>query len=271
MFLQRYFSHFRKYTGTPAGLLLNVFTAIGILLLIMALYFYIYLPAVTNHGETITVPDITGMHVDELKSFLGARNLRYEVNDSSYSSQYPPLTVLRQFPRAGSVVKENRVIYISLNRINPPTVPMPDLIDGSLINADAVLQGNELKRGKVILVRGPFLNVVREMRYEGKKIEPGTRIPKGSAIDLVVEDGGSDTIAMPDVVGLSLEDAKVPIFGSHLNIGRIYIVGDTLRGGAVVLKQKPAAYENIKVGDVVELWVGIRGTPVSSHPTNENL
>lgn len=264
--LKNFMSKFRKYSSTPAGLLMSMLITTGTILLIMAIYFYIYLPAATNHGETITVPDITGMPVDELETFLVARNLRYEVSDSAYSQDYPPFTVLRQFPKAGSIVKENRVIYISINRVTPPTVPLPDLIDGSLINAEEVLRGNELKRGKVILVRGPFLNVVREMRYQGKKIDPGTRIPKGSAIDLVVEDGGSNTVPMPDVVGLSLEDAKVPIFGSHLNIGRIYVVGDTLRGNPVVLKQKPAAYENIKVGDIVELWVGKKGTLISDDP-----
>jgi beta-lactam-binding protein with PASTA domain len=30
----------------------------------------------------------------------------------------------------------------------------------------------------------------------------------------------------------------------------------------VVLKQKPAPNENIKVGDVVELWIGKKGTTV---------
>ncbi len=253
---------YKMYASTPAGLLVSMLLTTGTVLLLMAAYFYIYLPAATNHGETITVPDVTGMPLDKLEMFLGQRNLRYEVSDSAYSQDYPPLTVLRQFPKAGAKVKENRVIYISLNRATPPTVPVPNLIDGSLINAEAVLRGNELHRGKVILTRGPFLNVVREMRYNGSKISPGTRIPKGSAIDLVVEDGGSDTVPMPDVVGLSLEDAKVPILGSHLNLGRIYVVGDTLTGEPIVLKQKPAARENIKVGDIVELWVGKRGTTV---------
>lgn len=261
---------FKKYASTPAGLLLSIAVTAGTTITIMAAYFYIYLPAATHHGETITVPDITGMPLDKLEVFLGERNLRYEVNDSAYSQEYPPLTVLRQFPAPGAIVKENRIIYISLNRITPPTVPVPNLIDGSLINAEAVLRGNELHRGRVILTRGPFLNVVREMRYEGKKIEPGARIPKGSAIDLVVEDGGSNTVPMPDVVGLTLEDAKVPLFGSHLNLGRIYVVSDTLNEEPVVLKQKPAARENIKVGDIVELWVGKRGTPLPENSDIEN-
>jgi beta-lactam-binding protein with PASTA domain len=262
----------QKHTSTLGGLLASLLLTAGTGLLLLIVYFYIYLPTSTNHGETITVPNVEGMPLAELEEFLVKRNLRYEVNDSSYSEDYPPLTVLKQYPQAGAKVKENRVIYLSVNRVNPPSVPVPDLIDGSLVNAEAVLRGNELKRGKIQLVRGPFLNLVKEMHFEGNKIEPGTRIPKGSVIDLVVEDGGSNTVPMPDVTGYTLEDAKIPIFGSNLNLGQIHLVGDTLAvSPIVVLKQKPAPKENIKVGDVVELWVGKKGTVVMpDEDDNEN-
>jgi beta-lactam-binding protein with PASTA domain len=261
----------KKYTSTLGGVLGSIAVTIIVILLLAVIYFYMYLPAATNHGETITVPSIEGLHVSELEDFLVKRTLRYEVNDSSYTEEFPPLTVLRQFPAAGSKVKENRVIYISLNRVTPPTVPMPNLIDGSLINAEAILRGNELKRGRIQLVRGPFLNLVKEMRYEGTKIEAGTRIPKGSVIDLVVEDGGNNSFPAPDVRGYTLEDAKIPIFGSHLNIS-IEVVGDTLGGTEpiVVLKQKPEPGENIKVGDVVEVWVGKKGTPLPDEEGEDN-
>jgi beta-lactam-binding protein with PASTA domain len=100
------------------------------------------------------------------------------------------------------------------------------------------------------------------MKYQGQTIEAGAAVPKGSTIDLVVMDGGSTTFDAPDYLGLNLEDAKVIIFGSNLNIGEITLVGDTLGVGPVILKQKPAPYENIKVGDVVDLWIGKEGTPV---------
>jgi beta-lactam-binding protein with PASTA domain len=261
----------KKYTSTLGGILGSIAVTVIVILLLAVIYFYMYLPAATNHGETITVPSIEGLHVSELEDFLVKRTLRYEVNDSSYTEEFPPLTVLRQFPAAGSKVKESRVIYISLNRVTPPTVPMPNLVDGSLINAEAILRGNELKRGRIQLVRGPFLNLVKEMRYEGTKIEPGTRIPKGSVIDLVVEDGGNNSFPAPDVRGYTLEDAKIPIFGSHLNIS-IEVVGDTLGGTEpiVVLKQKPQPGENIKVGDVVEVWVGKKGTPLPDEEGEDN-
>jgi hypothetical protein len=75
-------SRFKKYTSTLSGLLISIVVACGTLLVIMILYFYAYLPQVTNHDETITVPDAVGKNFTELEDFLGKRDLRYEVSDS---------------------------------------------------------------------------------------------------------------------------------------------------------------------------------------------
>lgn len=263
----------KKYHGgTIGGMLLSIAVALFLFLVTGVSYFYAYLPSTTNHGESITVPDIEGMHVSELDKFLIDRGLRFEVNDSAYSADAEPLTILKQYPAAGSKVKEDRKIFISINRVTPPTVPLPNLVDGSLIGAEAVLRGNELKRGRVQLIRGPFLNLVKEMRYNGRKVEAGVRVPKGSVIDLVVEDGGSVDIPTPDVVGYTLEDAKIPIFGSNLHLGEIHVVGDTLdQGPIVILKQKPEPKQKLRAGDVVEVWVGKRGTEVPPEEEENEL
>jgi len=256
----------KKYNNeTLGGLLIHIMAAAFILLILCILYFYAYLPNITNHGETITVPNVEGQPFDKASRMLEEHDLRFEVSDSSYSSEYPPLTVLKQVPVEGSKVKEQRKIYLSINRLTPPTVPMPDLIDGSLINADAVLKGSELRRGKIHLVRGPFLNVVKEMRINGKTVAPLTRVPKGTVVDLVVMDGGSDTLPTPDVIGMTVEDAKIPLLGSNLSIGTVHLIGDTVGVKAVILKQNPAPQENIKVGDIVELWVGAEGSAVDEN------
>lgn len=253
---------------TLGGMLFHLLLAFAALLLIAILYFYAYLPSSTNHGMSITVPDVEGMQISQLEDFLVKRNLRYEVNDSSYSSEFPPLTVLRQYPPAGAKVKEDRKILISVNRIDPPTVPVPDLVDGSVVNADAVLRSNELKRGRIELVSGPF-NVVKEMKHRGHTIAAGERVPKGSTIDLVVMDGGNDPFEVPDMIGKDLEDAKFLILGTNLSLGSVFVVGDTTGGTGVVLKQKPDTNEKVKVGDVVDLWIGQLGTEIPDE-TGEN-
>lgn len=239
---------------------MHIALAVCIFIAICVFLFYAYLPHVTNHGESITVPSVEGLPITKVEEFLADHDLRYEVNDSSYSADYPPLTVLKQYPAAGAKVKENRKIFVSVNRKNPPTVKMPNLIDGSLTNAEAVLRGSELKRGKIRLVRGPFLNVVKEMQIDGNKVVPGVLVPKGTMVDLVVMDGGSNKLPTPNVLGFTYEDAKVNILGSNLNIGDVNLLGDTT--GGVILKQVPTPGEVIMVGDVVDVWIGQEGTEV---------
>ena len=251
-------------TNTLGGLLTHLLLAGCLIIVVSLLYFYAYLPHVTNHGESITVPSIEGLPITKVEAFLASHDLRYEVNDSSYSAEYPPLTVLKQYPAAGAKVKENRKIFVSVNRKNPPTVKMPDLIDGSLTNAEAVLRGSELKRGRIRLVRGPFLNVVKEMQIDGNKVVPGVLVPKGTVIDLVVMDGGSNKLPTPNVLGFSFEDAKFNILGSNLTVGEVRIVGDKDTTGLhpVILKQVPTPGEVVIVGDVIDLWIGEEGTEV---------
>ncbi len=251
--------NFKRFnTNTLGGLLLHFLLAVGTIILLGVLYFFVYLPNTTNHGQTITVPNVEGSSISELERFLVNRNLRYEINDSSYSADYPPLTVLKQFPHAGSKVKEGRKIFISINRADPPTVPLPNLIDGSVVNADAVLRSNELKRGKIELVAGPF-NIVKEMKYKGENKKPGDRVPKGSIIDLVVMDGGTGgKLELPSFLDSPYDEAVVYISGWNLNVGKVILLGDTT--GGVVLKQMPEPGENIKVGDAVDLWIGKPGT-----------
>ena len=61
--------------------LLTILVIVGLFVL-----FNIYLPSFTQHGETITVPDLTGMKTEELDSFLEKHGLRYQITDSLFKS-----------------------------------------------------------------------------------------------------------------------------------------------------------------------------------------
>ena len=249
-------------SSTLGSLIVNLSIAIGLLAFLSLFYFYIYLPNTTNHGETITVPNLEGMDVDKIEGYLSGHDLRFEISDSSYSEDFPPLTVLQQFPKSGSKVKENRKIYITLNRVTPPTVPMPDLVDRSRINAEVVLKSNELRRGHIILEPSPFLNLVKEMRYLGKPIEEGTRVPKGAVIDLVVGDGnGRSDFRIGNLIGDSYETALFKLQGWNLHLGSVEIPAgvDTTGTSPVVYKQYPEINEQVRVGDPVDLWLAPPG------------
>lgn len=177
---------FRKFDqNSLGGTLIHMLIAMGVLFSLSLFYFYAYLPHTTNHGESITVPDLEKMKLSDVESFLNNKHLRYEVTDSGYTPDQAPLTIIKQFPNEGAKVKEGRVIFVSINRNTPPTVPVPNLVDGSIVNAEAVLRSNQLICGRIDTIPGTF-NIVTEMKYKGRKIMEGTRVPKGAVIDLVV-------------------------------------------------------------------------------------
>ena len=66
---------------------LGIILVIGCLLLLG--FFYWYLPMSTNHGETITVPDVQGVALADLDDFLESRDLQFEVTTDSGFSNIP--------------------------------------------------------------------------------------------------------------------------------------------------------------------------------------
>jgi eukaryotic-like serine/threonine-protein kinase len=240
------------------SLLANVGIVGGGLLVLLIIYFYIYLPGVTHHSKYITVPDFSEIDQHELADLVKKNKLRYSIEDSAYSADIPPYTVLRQFPKAGTQVKEGRLVYITINRITPPTMPVPDLINRSLLNAEVVLISNELKKGRVSYQADPF-PIVKEMRYKNKMIKVGTRVPKGSVIDLVIGDGqGERDFAIGDLIGDSYDQAVFKLNGWNLHLGNIEIAPgiDTIGMKTFVYKQHPEVGDSVKVGDPVNLWIG---------------
>ena len=251
--------------NTLGSLLSSVSLAVGTIFLRGVSYFYVYLPNSTHHGEEVKVPDLTGYNIFEIDSLLAPLQLRYEVGDSSYSADHPPLTVLQQFPKPDHFVKENRRIYVSINRSSPPTLPIPNLLEsgsGSLANAEAVLRSNELKRGRIIYRHSPFRDLIIEMRMNGAIIAPGSRVPKGSVIDLVVGDGGGPKdFIMSNYVGMPYQNALLRLGNLSLHLGSVQIPEDVDTTGIVsyVLKQLPIAGDSVSIGDPIDLWIGPKG------------
>jgi beta-lactam-binding protein with PASTA domain len=256
------------------GVLLHLTIMIVLGITIFLVFFNWYLPKVTNHDETITVPSLEGVSYNQLDEYLSSRNLRFEVNDSSFSSEYPPLTVLKQYPKPGALVKENRKIFIALNATTPPEVKMPRLIDSSVRNAQLVLQSFGLELGEISYEPDPIANTVLEQRYNGRPIEDGSYLPKGSKIDLVVGDGkGQQSFQTPNLLGMDLEEAEFTAIGSGLQIGNVQYEKAPDKTPNTVIRQIPPAGAKVSIGEEVDIWVvefNENNNPASTGVTTEH-
>lgn len=228
-----------------------------ILLSLVFIFFQWALPAITKHGQSITVPPLKGASIEELEAMLEARHLRYEVTkEVIYLPQYPPSVILEQYPKPGEHVKEGRRIYVTLNATQAPQVAMPNLVDGSVRHAHITLKSRGLSYNTITYVVDMAQNAVLEQHYQGHPIDPGTLIPQGSKIDLVVGAGLSkQTTSVPDVQGMTLEEAELVLLDAGVCLGKT-IYNQTATGPATVSRQYPPAGYRVNLGSPVNLWIG---------------
>jgi beta-lactam-binding protein with PASTA domain len=211
----------------------------------------------TNHGETVSVPDLSGYTFEEGAKILESSGLQYQISvDSSFSSEELPLAILKQIPEATSQVKSGRSVYLTLNAKNAPMLKMPNLKNSILKNAQEVLSNMGLERGEIVYIPDIGINVVLGQRYQGIEIREGAEIPKGSRIDLYVGDGlGNQILTVPSLIGMDEIDAEFLILGSSLRVGQKYILENDSVAPGKVFRQSPASGLQIKTGEPIEIWI----------------
>jgi len=148
------------------------------------------LKRITNHNSYLSVPDLEGVPVSALSRIMEQENLRFEVIDSTrFVPDLPPLSVISHLPAAGSEVKENRKIYLTVNPSGYRKVTVPNLIQITKRNAESTLKSIGFQIGEYSYQDDIGKDMVLEIRYQGKKIAPGILLPKTSKIDLVLGNG----------------------------------------------------------------------------------
>lgn len=235
----------------------HILIILGLTILLGFLFLKVYLPLYTNHGETVSVPDLSGYTFDEAREMLESTGLQYEVSiDSGFSSELPALAILKQIPEASSQVKSGRKIYLTLNAQNAPMLKMPNLVNTPLKNVQEILANMGLERGDIIYVPDIGINVVLEQRYRGVKVPEGFEVPKGARIDLVVGDGmGNQVLQVPNLIGMEEDEAEFLILGSGLRVGnKNYSSNDTIPSGRIFLQTPPAGME-VKTGEPIDFWI----------------
>ncbi|WP_028297234.1 PASTA domain-containing protein [Olivibacter sitiensis] len=196
----------------------------------------------TRHGESIAVPNLKGMEIEEAIRALEAQGFRYQI-DSVYQADSPPGLVIEQDPDMGTKVKNNRTLYLTIITKSAPEVQFPDLVDMALVEALATLNNYGLKLGDTTYIPDIARDRVLEVNYGGQDIQVGQLIPKGSKIDLILGDGRGDSeVEVPDLRGFTLDEARFTLQGASLSLGNVTYVGSVTDSSAArIIRQTPAA------------------------------
>ncbi|RYZ00318.1 MAG: PASTA domain-containing protein [Chitinophagaceae bacterium] len=251
----------RHITGRPFWV--NLLWAIG-LLVVLALLFVLSLNWMTNHGTARTVPSVVGKPLPEVEKLLGEKGFELVIQDSVFYDSLPPLAIVKQVPEADAVVKVNRTVYVTVNRVVPPDVDMPNLRGFKLDNARTLMRNLGLLLGDTTSRPDVAKNTVLDQLFNGAPIAPGSKIKVGSRIDLVIGSGlGAESQTVPNLVGLTFEEAQALIESRQLILGAVVAPGIEDKNKAYVVRQSPDVIDSkgrsfrIRPGQMMDVWLDV--------------
>lgn len=248
----------------------TILLAAGSVLIIVLVAFY-SLSYYTRHGSGIPVPKLKGMNIDKAISLLEDQGFQYKI-DSVYIGNQLPGTIIEQDPDAGTNVKENRVIYLTMVTQVAPLVALPDLEQKNYREAVATLGNYGLKIGDTIYRSDIARDRILEIRLNGKIIEAGAKVPKGSFVDLILGDGaGASEVDIPNVLNQDLDAAHFAIKGAGLSLGTVTYEGTiTDSATAIVVAQSPMPTDStskISIGSRINITIS-QTAPVHEQPAD---
>jgi beta-lactam-binding protein with PASTA domain len=169
---------------------------VQIAIAIVCLFLFVFglkfwLGVTTNHNQKIQVPNLQKLTLVEVERALKELDLDYRIIDSaSFNPAYPKKSVIEQTPEVGDFVKEKRKIYLTLNPSKYRDVTILNLNGRTKRQASSELRARGLNVGvNFTFVDDIGKDVVRGLRYKGKIIKEGDKLPLNSIVDLVLGNG----------------------------------------------------------------------------------
>lgn len=157
---------------------------------------YLSIALFTKHGHTLQVPGVENMSYTEAVKKLHEAGLKVDIRDSIYREDLRPGFVIEQFPKARSIVKPGRKIFLYINSVHPKEVIIDDdnhpaeyaLKGESYRSAQAKLEELGFKNIRMVRVLGTTDRVVKILA-NGRPVRKMQKIPVNSIMVMEVADG----------------------------------------------------------------------------------
>ncbi len=192
--------------------------------------------------EKVEMIRVVGMNIDEAKRALLELELtpeiQYEVN-----TNYEEGTVLRASIQDGLMIDKNTVVVMTVAQ-GEEGVTVPDVTGKSEEEAVSLLE----KEGFVVNVTESYDAAVESGHVISQSPEADSTAPEGSSITIRVSQGAEDSkVRVPNVIGLTEEDATVSLVESGLAVGSVRLT--TNEDSSLMDK---VCYQSYSVGSYVD-------------------
>ncbi len=222
------------------------------IVLVAGISAYFTLTLIIKSEDTVIVPNLEGKNVVYALELLTELELNTKVKGSEYTSDIPKNHVVFQEPQPGSEIKKGRDVKIIISK-GPKTVSMPNLIALSVQQANIILEENDMCQGELSRT---YNTEVEKDRIMAQVPSAGTVIARGACIDLLVSKGARPSaFKMPDLAGLTLEDALQSIEKVNLTIGELKSAYQKSKPRNIIVEQEPVSGQRVIIGSPVSLLI----------------
>ena len=207
-------------------------------LLVVGVSTYLTLTFIIKSEDTVIVPDLVGKDVVAALELLTDLQLNTKVSGSEYSHQIPKNHVTFQEPEAGSEIKKDRDIRIMISK-GTRNILMPELVALTEQQARMIMEENGISRGHLSRI---FNQNIAKDQIMAQVPAPGVMITRGASVDILVSMGDrAAELKMPDLSGLTLDEAVFRVEKNNLAVGAIQSQFLKQKPRNIVIRQEPLA------------------------------
>lgn len=229
--------------------------------LVVGLSAYFALTLIIKSEDTVVVPDLVGKNVVYVLEFLTDLGLNTKVKGSEYSTDVPKNNVIFQEPEPGAEIKKGRDVRIILSK-GAKTILVPNLRGLSVQQSRINLEENGLCQGKISRT---YSKSIKTDGIIAQDPFSGTVITRGGCVNLLVSMGmRPQAYMMPDLLGLSLDNAIPLIERSDLVLEDISSIFDEDKPQNTIVRQEPPAGHRVLAGNVITLVINKKSGEKSS-------
>ncbi len=184
-----------------SGLMVLALIALGYIALL-------FIDVFTSHGQQVQVPDVRNLPLEKAIDILEDAGLRWEISDSTtFYENYKPGTVIDQDPKAKSYIKKIRIIYLNVNAMHAPIIPLPKLVDLPGRQGAAMLKAMGYKHITLDSIPSEMGGLILQVTVDGHNVAPGTGVSVNSQIKITVGDGSIVDLNPEQVIDPELMDS----------------------------------------------------------------
>ena len=196
-------------------------------------------------SETVSVPTLRGMTVEEASSELALAGLRLGTPTPEASDEESG-TIIDQDPSAGEQIQQGQAVNVTVSA-GPEEVLVPQLVG---LDSDDAAEAALQEVGLVLGTTTPRDSDQPEGFVLESDPVAGSTAAEGDRVDIVVSSG---FLSVPDVVGQTEDSARSDISAAGLEAEVVFQTGTS--GVGTVVAQSPDGGARAKKGDTVTINV----------------